>query len=110
MERTIDEGQSSYAQPAETGDRDPDENGPRSIGELVAEIVLGLGAHRAMMPLNYVTFGTVGQPARPTVPTLARGREGVHDGVPLNSASLCEQSARPHFAHFGARRMKETIE
>lgn len=91
----------------ETGDSNPaapelDEDKARSIGELIAEIVLGLGAHRAMMPLNYVTFGTVGQPARPTVPPCrAVGRETVHDGVPRNSASLCEQSARSHFAQRG---------
>jgi hypothetical protein len=81
----------------------------RSIGDLIAEIVrehvIGLGPNKAMFPDVEVTFGTVGQPAKPTVPSArGNGARGNHAGItPVNSASEQPHMARAHFRQRGIR-------
>jgi len=79
-----------------------DKDKARLIGEIVADAVLDLGERRAMFADGYVMIGPVGERGSPTGPT-ARGVRGVHEGRPLNSASECEQRARPHLAQRGIR-------
>lgn len=74
----------------------------RSIGELVASIVSEMGAGRAMLPGGYCDFGErVSGRKRAPRSEVRPSRDTVHDADPRNSASLCEQSARPHLAQRG---------
>lgn len=75
------------------------------IGEIIAEFVAGLGPDEAMTSESVVTFGTVGQPVKPTVPSARReGARGNHAGItPANSASEHPQMAREHFRQRGIR-------
>lgn len=75
----------------------------RSVGEIVADLVAELGPNRAWLWSNEVNFGeSVSGQRSPLRRSDQRARVG--DGhEPLNSASVCEQRTRPHFAQRGIR-------
>ena len=97
MERQIEEGADSPVHPDEC-------DKARLVGQIVQEIVSGLGVDTAMMPGNYVRFGSRAS-GRPGSLSVVRpetvGFADDHAGEPLNSASVQPQSARPHFAQRG---------
>jgi len=96
---------------------DVDENDAPTLGDLVAEMVAELGADRAMLWGGYAVIGggAIGVSPLPlSALDICRSARGLsrpseigiaadHAGEPLNSASLCEQSARPHLAQLGIR-------
>lgn len=84
MERTkIDEaGRDGAADAPESHGDDVD---ARTVGDVIAAVVAGMGADTAMMWSGYADIGAA------------------HEGRPLNSASVCGQRARPHLAQTGIR-------
>ena len=92
------------------GEVSADENKARLVGEIVAEFVASLGASRAMTSETVVNFGeSVSGQRSPLRRSDQRARVGDgHEGEPLNSASVCEQMARPQRTHFAAVR-KSTV-
>lgn len=101
MERDVQEGHGDGAEPVASN---ADENEATSIGKIIASLVAELGADRAMMWEGYVNFGErrVDGDAAPLRRSDQRARVG-NGHEPLNSASVCEQRTRPHFAQRGIR-------
>ena len=86
----------------------PDErDNSRLIGEIVAEFVSSLGSDQAIMPGSLVMIGRRRVDGCTAALSVARPSRdegaGRHDDTPRNSASLCEQRARPHVAHRAIR-------
>lgn len=95
---------------------DVDQDDAPTLGDLVAEMVAELGADRAMLWGGYAVIGGGRENIALPLSTLdicrsARGLSrpseiGIaddHADRPLNSASVQEQRAPPHFAQSGIR-------
>ena len=89
-----------FASPLSPDDR------TKLIGEIIAETIVGLGAHRAMTAsaIVEITPAAVGRGGQPG-PQRGKGNaRGTHDGItPVNSASEWSQIGRPQALHRGIR-------